>query len=816
MEAQLATIAFNPLDMMVDSGARGNSQQIRQIAGMKGLVSNPRGEMIPRPIKSSFREGLSVLEYFISTHGARKGLADTALRTADSGYLTRRLVDVAQELIIRIDDCGSTRGIWIEGVAPDGPGHRNYLETRAFGRLLTEDVKLSDGTVYPVGTLLLDDVIAALRDDEAVDRIRVRSVLTCESPQGVCAACYGLSLATGSMIELGEAVGVIAAQSIGEPGTQLTMRTFHTGGVVGEDITHGLPRVVELFEARTPKGAAVLAHHSGVVRVEDDETGRRITVVADDGTEDSTLVAARAHLEVTDGQEVGAGDALVEGPKDPKELLEVKGIRETQQYLVEEVQKVYRDQGVSIHDKHIELIVRQMLRRVLVAEPGDAPFLPGERVDNQIYAEVNRTLVEDGNVPAEGRPELMGITKASLATESWLSAASFQETTRVLTEAAIEGRSDQLFGLKENIIIGKLIPAGSGMEHYRNIRLEMPDAEAMPFWAMGSGESDTEDLANWLRDMGEGVSEDPFDSSIDASWLGAAPTAEDAFGNPIAVSDAGDRRRAGGRGARALARRRPGPKLLSVRGGRRRGGIRWRHRGWWLTRTARTARRRPGRAITACPTSGPSRPSRSTSSERWRPSSSDPSLMFSGGKDSIVMLHLAEKAFWPAPVPFPVLHVDTGRNFDEVLEFRDRHTAELGVRLMVAKVQDDIDAGRTVEDTAPGATRNRLQTPTLLRAIAEGRHDAVFGGARRDEEKARAKERIFSFRDEFGQWDPKNQRPELWNLYNARHNKGEHIRVFPLSNWTELDVWNYIRDEEIDVPRSTSPTGARCSSATAC
>ncbi len=528
MEAALATIDFNPLDMMVDSGARGNSQQIRQIAGMKGLVSNPRGEMIPRPIKSSFREGLSVLEYFISTHGARKGLADTALRTADSGYLTRRLVDVAQELIVRMDDCGTVRGIWIEGVSPDGPGHRNYLETRAYGRLLVEPVTLSDKTSYAVGTLLDDQIIAAMRDDDKVDRIRVRSVLTCESPHGVCAACYGLSLATSKMIELGEAVGVIAAQSIGEPGTQLTMRTFHTGGVVGEDITHGLPRVVELFEARTPKGAAVLARHSGVVRIEDEETGRRITVVADDGEEETALVAPRAHLEVVDGQEVSAGDALVEGPKDPKELVEVKGIRETQQYLVEEVQKVYRDQGVSIHDKHIELIVRQMLRRVLVAEPGDASFLPGERVDNQIYAEVNRSLVEEGKKPAEGRPELMGITKASLATESWLSAASFQETTRVLTEAAIEGKSDQLFGLKENIIIGKLIPAGTGMERYRDIRLEMPDAEEMPFWAVGANESETEDLAAWLRDVGgDGVSNDPFDPSIDASWLGAAPSNDD-------------------------------------------------------------------------------------------------------------------------------------------------------------------------------------------------------------------------------------------------------------------------------------------------
>jgi DNA-directed RNA polymerase subunit beta' len=527
MEQTLSTMAFNPLDMMVDSGARGNAQQIRQIAGMKGLVSNPRGEMIPRPIKSSFREGLSVLEYFISTHGARKGLADTALRTADSGYLTRRLVDVAQELIVREEDCGTIRGIWIEGVVPDEPGRRSYLETRAYGRLLLEPITLADGTRFDAGVVLTDEIVAQLRDEPGLDRIRVRSVLTCEATHGVCAACYGQSLATGRMIELGEAVGVIAAQSIGEPGTQLTMRTFHTGGIVGEDITHGLPRVVELFEARTPKGAAVLARHSGVARIEEEETGRRITVVADDGTEESVVVPVRAHLEVAEGQEVGAGDALVEGPKDPKELLEVKGIRETQQYLVEEVQKVYRDQGVSIHDKHIELIVRQMLRRVLVAEPGDAPFLPGERVDNQIYAEVNRQLVEENQRPAEGRPELMGITKASLATDSWLSAASFQETTRVLTEAAIEGRSDRLFGLKENIIIGKLIPAGTGMERYRDIRLEMPDAEALPFWALGGDQGETEDLAAWLRDVsGDGISDEPFDSSIDASWLGVTPGGE--------------------------------------------------------------------------------------------------------------------------------------------------------------------------------------------------------------------------------------------------------------------------------------------------
>ena len=509
MEESLRKIPFNPLDMMVDSGARGNPQQVRQIAGMKGLVSNPRGEMIPRPIVSSFREGLSVLEYFISTHGARKGLADTALRTADSGYLTRRLVDVAQELIVREDDCGSTRGIWVRDVRRDDEKARYYLETRIDGRMLARDVTLSDGTEVPAGTKIDEDLMKQVRDDPAINEIMVRSVLTCESKQGICAACYGRSLAADQDIELGEAVGVIAAQSIGEPGTQLTMRTFHTGGIAGEDITHGLPRVVELFEARTPKGAAVLARTSGVVRTVEEDNSRRVTIVGDDGTEDVYTVALRQKLSegVRDGAEVAAGDALVEGPRDPKQLLEIKGIRETQQYLVEEVQRVYRDQGVSIHDKHIELIVRQMLRRVLVAEQGESPFLPGERVDARYFAETNRQLVQEGKRPAEGRPELMGITKASLATDSWLSAASFQETTRVLTEAAIEGKSDLLFGLKENIIIGKLIPAGTGMPRYRDIVVDAPEVERMTFWTSDE-EPGTEDLAAWLASIGSSTGTD--------------------------------------------------------------------------------------------------------------------------------------------------------------------------------------------------------------------------------------------------------------------------------------------------------------------
>ena len=501
--------------------------QVRQIAGMRGLVANPRGDMIPRPIKSNFREGLAMLEYFIATPGARKGLVDTALRTADSGYLTRRLVDVSQELIINdIDPFESemgVRGIWIEDVCPDEPNRRSHLETRLFSRTLADDVSLADGTVLAAGTIVGEPEMIAMRDDATIDRVRVLSPLTDESPIGVSAASYGMSLATNKAIEVGEAVGVIAAQSIGEPGTQLTMRTFHTGGVAGKDLAGGLPRVVELFEAREPKGKATLARISGVVRiVEDEGRGREVTVVADDGTEEVYLIQDTARLEVTDGAEVRAGDAIVEGPRNPKELLEIKGVRETQQYLVEEVQRVYRDQGVSIHDKHIELIVRQMTRRVMINDPGESDFLPGEQVDQRLFAETNRLLVAESRRPAEGRPELMGITKASLATDSWLSAASFQETTRVLTEAAIECRSDKLIGLKENIIIGKLVPAGTGMEEYRRVATHAPDYKPMDFYSSADEE---QDLAEWLAGQA-GPGEEAFAGAYEAEVIDLAGAME--------------------------------------------------------------------------------------------------------------------------------------------------------------------------------------------------------------------------------------------------------------------------------------------------
>ena len=479
----------NPVHMMVDSGARGNYMQVRQIAGMRGLVANPKGEIIPRPIKSNFREGLSVLEYFISTHGARKGLADTALRTADSGYLTRRLVDVSQDVIVREVDCGTERGSEIViGEKVDGVLRPvDNLDTSAATRVLARDVEV-DGTIVGNAGEQLDVPRLEALVASGAETIRVRTVLNCESSVGTCAMCYGLSMATGKLVDVGEAVGIIAAQSIGEPGTQLTMRTFHTGGVAGEDITHGLPRVVELFEARTPKGVAPIAEVSGRVRIEDTEKARKIIVVPDDGAEEvAQQVSKRARLMTEDGAHVEVGEQLTVGAVDPKQVLRILGPRQVQWHLVDQVQEVYRSQGVSIHDKHIEVIVRQMLKRITIIDSADAPFLAGELVERSVFEAQNRRVVAEGGMPASGRPELMGITKASLATESWLSAASFQETTRVLTDAAIHARSDSLLGLKENVILGKLIPAGTGMPQYRNIRVEPTEEAKAAMYATFTG-----------------------------------------------------------------------------------------------------------------------------------------------------------------------------------------------------------------------------------------------------------------------------------------------------------------------------------------
>ena len=482
----------NPVFMMVDSGARGNFMQVRQIAGMRGLVANPKGEIIPRPIKSNFREGLSVLEYFISTHGARKGLADTALRTADSGYLTRRLVDVSQDVIVREDDCGTDRGLAVTIAEPGDGGLRlvDNLDTSVVSRVLARDVEVDGKVVVPAGTELEIETLALIAD-AGVSGIRVRSVLTCESKVGTCGLCYGDSLATGKQVDVGEAIGIIAAQSIGEPGTQLTMRTFHTGGVAGEDITHGLPRVVELFEARTPKGVAPISEVAGRVRVEETDKARKVVVVPDDGSEEIPYtVSKRVRLLVEDGGHVGVGDQITVGAVDPKQVLRILGQRQVQLHLVDQVQEVYRSQGVSIHDKHIEVIVRQMLKRVTIIDSGDSDFLTGELVERGLFEAENRRVVAEGGTPAAGRPELMGITKASLATESWLSAASFQETTRVLTDAAIHAKSDPLLGLKENVILGKLIPAGTGMPVYRNVRVEPTEEAKAAMYATFSGYDD--------------------------------------------------------------------------------------------------------------------------------------------------------------------------------------------------------------------------------------------------------------------------------------------------------------------------------------
>lgn len=492
MEANLPKT--NTIYKMVSSGARGNWMQLRQIAGMRGLVSNPKGDIIPRPIRANFREGLSVLEFFISTHGSRKGLADTALRTADSGYLTRRLVDVSQDVIIREDDCGTDRGLKMPIAQRTGDGalvEHDDVETSVYARTLAEDVVGKDGAVLAEAGIDLGDVVIDALIAAGVEEVKVRSVLTCDSRVGTCAACYGRSLATGKLVDIGEAVGIIAAQSIGEPGTQLTMRTFHTGGVAGDDITQGLPRVVELFEARTPKGVSPIAEATGRVTIEDTDKARKIMLTPDDGSEEHAYpVSKRARLLVGDGDHVQVGTQLTVGSIDPKQVLRILGPRAVQMHLVDEVQNVYRQQGVSIHDKHIEVIVRQMLRRITIIESGNADLLPGELAERGRFEEENRRVVAEGGKPASGRPELMGITKASLATESWLSAASFQETTRVLTEAAMNAKSDPLLGLKENVILGKLIPAGTGLPRYRNVKVEPTEEAKAAVYSMPSYEYD--------------------------------------------------------------------------------------------------------------------------------------------------------------------------------------------------------------------------------------------------------------------------------------------------------------------------------------
>ncbi len=469
----------NPVYMMAISGARGNIQQIRQLAGMRGLMADPSGRIIDLPIKSNFREGLTVLEYFISTHGARKGLADTALRTADSGYLTRRLVDVAQDVIVREEDCGTKEGVYVEEFT-DGETVIETLEERIIGRYTLEDVVHPETgeVIVPADAEITEEHAAAIKA-AGIKKVLIRSVLTCKTRHGVCQKCYGRNLATGFLVDVGEAVGIMAAQSIGEPGTQLTMRTFHTGGVAGEDITQGLPRVEELFEARKPKGQAVIAEIDGIVEIKEEEEKCEVTILGE--KENHTYqIPPGSRLKVKEGQFVKAGEELTEGAVNPHDLLRIKGIIPVAMYLLREVQKVYRMQGVDINDKHIEIVIRQMLRRVKVEDPGDTELLPGGLVEIFDFEEENKRVLAEGGEPATVKPVILGITKASLATESFLSAASFQETTRVLTDAAIKGKVDSLLGLKENVIIGKLIPAGTGMARYRNVKVVENDAEPTP------------------------------------------------------------------------------------------------------------------------------------------------------------------------------------------------------------------------------------------------------------------------------------------------------------------------------------------------
>ncbi|WP_425320169.1 DNA-directed RNA polymerase subunit beta' [Paenibacillus algorifonticola] len=462
---------YNNIMLMVDSKARGNKSQITQLGGMRGLMANPSGRIIELPIKSNFREGLTVLEYFISTHGARKGLADTALRTADSGYLTRRLVDVAQDVIVREEDCGTDKGFSVSKIQ-DGKEVIEDLYDRIEGRYAFETVRHpKTGEVIVSRNDLIDSNRADAIIDAGIEKLQIRSVLSCRARHGVCKTCYGRNLATGKHVEIGEAVGIIAAQSIGEPGTQLTMRTFHTGGVAGDDITQGLPRIQELFEARNPKGQAIITELDGVVKEIREAKDRREIEVQGEAESKTYAITYGSRIRVVKGQHLEAGDELTDGSIDPKDMLRIKGIRGVQNYILQEVQRVYRNQGVEINDKHIEVMVKQMLRKIRIVDAGETKLLPGAFVDIHEYESANREAIFADKEPAVAKPVLLGITKASLETDSFLSAASFQETTRVLTDAAIKGKVDQLLGLKENVIIGKLIPAGTGMPRYRNIRL---------------------------------------------------------------------------------------------------------------------------------------------------------------------------------------------------------------------------------------------------------------------------------------------------------------------------------------------------------
>ena len=520
---------YNNIFMMADSGARGSDKQIKQLAGMRGLMADTTGHTIEMPIKSNFREGLDVLEYFMSAHGARKGMSDTALRTADSGYLTRRMVDVSQELIIRETDCSEGKdeipGMIVKAFR-DGREEIEGLKDRITGRVSCEDIYDKDGELIVKKNHMITPKRAARIMATGVEQVKIRTILTCRCHSGICAKCYGANMATGEAVQVGEAVGIIAAQSIGEPGTQLTMRTFHSGGVAGGDITQGLPRVEELFEARKPKGLAIITEFAGTAVIKDTKKKREIIVTNNEtGESKAYLIPYGSRIKVQDGQELEAGDELTEGSVNPHDILKIKGVRSVQDYMLQEVQRVYRLQGVDISDKHIEVIVRQMLRKVRIEESGDSEYLPGTLVDILDFEDLNEELIKEGKVPAEGKQIMLGITKAALATNSFMSAASFQETTKVLTEAAIKGKVDPLIGLKENVIIGKLIPAGTGMKRYRNVKLDtdMEETDELEF----AEEPEDDEELNFSEKVDDDALADEDSESADEAETSAEEAADE-------------------------------------------------------------------------------------------------------------------------------------------------------------------------------------------------------------------------------------------------------------------------------------------------